>query len=146
MKLQNEKRRTTLKGMAAFSALALVGNSLSAKATLEKDKNLILVSSSKEAQNILSKLEVSTSNVEVVDFIKNYTTSLNKIEKYLSKNHTVNVSGIFTYADFILLEESLKNKDFKIKSEIHHEISKDEIKNIKFISFLLTKNKEKIDV
>lgn len=125
MKKFDENRRNTIKGMAAFSALAMFGNTLNAEET-NKTETLVLLNDSKfstEFERGVNKVESNTNHIKKVNLVNDYASFDNLIKEYLSNNNIKKITGLLTQADYLLLNEKIKGTGITLKAEISHIVS-----------------------
>lgn len=125
MKKFDESRRNTIKGMAAFSALAMFGNTLNAEET-NKTQTLVLLNDSKfstEFERGVNKVESNNNHIKKVNLIGDYASFENLLKEYISNNNIKKITGLLTQADFVLLNEKIKGTGITLKAEIAHTIS-----------------------
>ncbi len=124
MKKVDENRRNTLKGMAAFSALTMFGNTLNA-GEVKKLKTLVLVSNSEFCADFakgVNKVESNINHIKKIDLIKDYV-SFDSLIKECQFNDIKKITGLLSQSDYILLVERLKGTGINLKAEIFHTIS-----------------------
>ncbi len=126
MKAVDAKRRTTLKGMAALSALATFGTSLYASADKSIKKTVVLLNDSLFAKQFaegVQKSEDSLNTIENVNLIEDYASFTKTMKKHLSNKDVTTLTGLLTEGDYALLVEMIKDNGLKLKTEIVHDIA-----------------------
>ncbi len=125
MKKFNENRRNTIKGMAAFSALAMFGNTLNAH-TANKTQTLVLLNNSRYSSEFakgINNVDSTINHIKEIDLINDYLSFDNMIKKYLRDDNINKITGLVTQADFVLFNEAIKGTGITLKAEISHTIS-----------------------
>lgn len=125
MKIIDENRRNALKSMAAFSALALVTNTLYGE-EIKKNEILVLLNDSIFTTDFIKgikKVESNSNNIEKVDLIGDYASFNNIFKKHLLNKNIKKITGLLTHGDYILFVEKIKGSGIELKAEIFHSIS-----------------------
>lgn len=117
----DKKRRDTLKGIA----IALMGSTISmdlhAKSHVDSSKVLILTDGKNQGfLEGLREAKVDQQTIKVIDLVGNFSKSKKQIENELKKAEIKSIVGMMDNANFVILEQILKEQKSQIAMEISH--------------------------
>lgn len=131
-------RRDTLKGLALVLMGSAMGVQLHAKEHQAFDDILALSDgASQDFVDGLRKANVEQKNIKKIDLVGNFSNDRKVIEQELSKSGARSIVGMMDNANYILLEQILKEQNSQITMEIAH-LSKEKLSH-----YLASKNMTK---